>query len=183
MTPIAEARLSIHLDRERAMIFNFNTIRKYEESGKPYWDTMINLFDTYENLQKEIEGLGTAPTARQIGRLNLSVLAHISMTDLQTLVWASVHEYGGPKKKTAIWPLEMDEMGMYLHPSRSGELLRLVAKGYMQNAPSKEELGEVSGAGPQIVAPPAEAAQKASESGGDPSIELPADAFASASQA
>lgn len=178
MTPIAEVRLSILLDRERTLIFNVNTMAAYEEAtGNFYWDTMLKLFEFYEKRQSQ--AIAHAPggklTLAQQTRMGLEMLRHISTKDLSALLWAATHEYQGDMPK---WPLTIEQVGRYLRPQDTPRILNLIIQGHASNNPTREELGEASGAGPQSAAKPAEAARPAPASGGEASIELPADAFA-----
>lgn len=173
MSPIAETRLSIVLDRKRELIFNVNAIRAYERaSGKNYWDTMLKLFEFSEQQQTKLTP--DLPDGKrsnaQLIRMSLELLRHVSIDELATLLWAACHEYRGKKP---VWPLELDEVGTYLLPQDTPRILNLIIQGHAANSPTKAELGEASGAGGTAPSP-AEASPQIS---GEPSIELPAGAF------
>lgn len=176
MTPVAEVRLSILLDRERALIFNVNTMSAYEQAtGNFYWDTMLKLFEFHERNQAELKPdvNGRRSLAQQI-RMGLEMLRHISTRDLASLLWAACHEYEGDVPK---WPLTVAQVGRYLKPQDTPRILNLIIQGHSSNNPSRDELGEASGAGPQSAAKPAEAARLAVVNGGEASIALPAGVF------
>lgn len=186
-TPIAEVRLSVQLDRERALIFNLNTMAAYEEAtantGEPkfYWDTMLALFKFYEDNAAEFtelypikEGDGM-DKARRRTKLGTAIMRYISARELKALVWACVHEY---KHDEPIWPLTVAQVAKFLKPQDTISTVYTIMKGHSSNGPSKAELGEASGDGPsKIVEQPAEAAPKQQEAGGGRLIELPVAAF------
>ena len=196
MTPIAEVRLSVTLDRERTMIFNVNTMRAFEkasaqlaaEEGREphsYWDCILGMLKYYEDHGSEITQIMAmvkddpmGAMARQL-RLGSRISHYISASDLQAMTWATIHEYPNGKKKP-VWPLDLDDIGLMVHPQETINLINKILEGHSKNSPSKAEVGEVSGAGGKVVTMPssAEPAPTPSESGGDQSIALPADAFA-----
>jgi hypothetical protein len=176
MTPIAEVRLSIQLDKERALIFNVNTMSAYEQaSGNFYWDTMLKLFEFYEKHQADLapDLPGEKRSQAQMTRMGLEMLRHLSTRDLTALLWAATHEYNGD---VPFWPLTQAQVGRYLRPQDTPRILNLIIQGHTSNAPTRSELGEVSGAGP-VTDNPAEVARTQAAAGGPASIALPLDAF------
>lgn len=189
MTPIAEVRLPIHLDRERAMVFDLHTMAAYEEAtakftadGQPkfFWDMMLKLLEFYEEHAQELQAVGkpsesdTADIIRRRTKLGMQIMRYISARDLHALLWASLHTYNGD---TPVWDITIEKVGRLLRPQQTLPVVFQIVNGYFANSPTKAELGEASG--PVLVAKPAEQAPMDDADGGEVSIAVPADAFAS----
>ena len=154
MTPmIAERRVTVMVDKERPLIFDFNTMAKYEEvnEGKFYWDTMMDIFEANDKVvnrateQWQKAHPGEDPSGKvQVN--NLEIMRVIPMRDLRAVFYAALHEVrqiGGVPR--AVWPLKsIDEAGMYMNPTAVLKLLRSIIAGHAANSPNRAELGEAS---------------------------------------
>lgn len=189
MNPVCEVRVPITLDCARTLIFNFNTVRAFESASKSrYWAFVGDLMQLQGRIvESATERWKAAHPGQPVNALEVTfnymdLMRDLSMEQLQTLVWAALHEYGPNDKPT--WPLTIDQIGRYITPLRIIEVFRSVITGLMSNNPTSPELGEASApAGatekPAATTTTSETTTPASaEPGGTPSTELPADAFA-----
>ncbi len=143
MKPMCEVRVPFELDKPRTLIFNYNTIAEYEEaSGKFYWDTMMNLFDT----QTRVSAKAVKEGRTTYGWVEL--LRELPMRDLRILLWASLHEYD--KNGELFHPLSISQLSRYVDPNKTLEVLQALLKGHQANSPTKEELGEASAPQPEV---------------------------------
>lgn len=189
MTPIAEVRIPIQLDKDkegrwiqRSLVFDANTCVAYDDvSGKFYWDTIARFFAVYS--MPELRPTATVvnakgisvPTQAEASRIAIATLRHVPSKDVLQMAWAALHEYD--KMDNPVWPLTLSQLGRLVKPVKMAGLMAMLVNGHSANSPDKDELGEASGAGPVLVPTPAEATQSPAASGGAPSTGLPADAF------
>lgn len=184
MNPFNETRIPVELGRDakgtpipRILIFNVNTIGAYEEvSGKPYWDTVLAIFDVYGKYGPKLNAGETVPSAEALRSSSTDILRHIRIKDVHQLTWAALHEYDGEEQPPR-WPLTIAKVGRLINTWDTIPMLAAIVRGIQQNVPTAAEMGEAKGAGPQLVEP-AEAAQMPSANGGQASIALDAAAFA-----
>jgi len=178
--PIAEVHIPVKLDRERTMIFNLNTLSRFQEtSGLFYFDFITNLQTTFNDV---VENARRAALAKNPGAdlrtilFNMNdVLKHIDLRAIHHLVAAAVHEYDSDDNP--VWPLTVGKVGRYISTIDVYPLVRKILDGHMQNAPTPTELGEAS---PRPAAKPGVAGETQNGSngnGGVPSLELVAADF------
>ena len=169
MSNIAEVHVPIMLDKERMMLFDANTWNSYQEAtGNFYLDTYASLCEIMSTKKGEE---GEVREAR-----GMEILRKLPMPNLVALIWAAVHEYdakGEPK-----WPLTQKQVGRYITLWNLPKILNAFIRGQMLNSPDKEEMGESPAPPSSSPGSALESPQKsAPDTGGDRSIELPADAF------
>jgi len=190
MTPIAEVRLPVNLDRQREIIMNANTMRFYEQesaksgAGKSYWETMLDLMRFYDDCGEEMVAVGTYEksedrkiTQRRL-QLYTSVMRYINTTELLAMIWAALHQYDAQDEP--FWDLTPSKLGRMIKPIDTIGLVSAIIRGHNGNAPTAKELGEVSGGDEKVVEVlPAETKTPRPQlvNGGAASIALPADAF------
>ena len=198
MPAIAEVRIPITLDRERELIFNFNTYSEFEavtaRDGNPqfYFDVMLKLEELFEKVRQSNEPVDESrldadpeKRAAQIrdiqGRRFLAAVRQAPTSDLRNMIWAALHEYD--KHGEVVHPLTRNQIGRCLGLLDIPRLVGMVLRGHLANSPNKAELGEAAGAGNQQPAatPPVANEPQAStqpENGGAPSTVLHAEDFA-----
>ncbi len=183
MTPIAEVRIPVELDRDartgaylpRSLVFNVNTMAAYEEkTGKFYWDTVLKFSEIQGKYGYRLETGETVPSQAEMRRSSTDIIRRIRVADIHAMLWAALHTYDAQDNPK--WPLTLAQIGRLIMPFDTAKFLGLILKGIQANSPTNAELGEVSG-GPTLVKP-AEPPTTQEESGGEASIELPASAFA-----
>jgi hypothetical protein len=170
MTPIAEKRIPLTLDKERVLIFNCNTMVAYEEAtGKFFLDTIASLYDALKPLLDARLAVKAGKTDQPMVT-GMEVVRRVPMTQLRALVWAACHEY---KNDEPVWPLTITQVGRYIRLDNLVQVFQLFLLGHSKNSPTEKELGE-SQPSSASLAEPAAAPQT---NGGERSIELPEDAF------
>ncbi len=178
MIPMAEVRVPFTLDKPRVLIFNYNTIAKYEEisskaNGRDmfYWDTMMNLF--------EVQGKVAAAAVQQ-GKGQyawVEVMRSLPMRELRFMLYAALHEYGARPTDPPTWPVDITLLSRYINPARTVDVLKAIVEGHQANSPTKEEL-EASLGPPEKTAGEDRPERAPGESGGTASFELLEDALA-----
>jgi len=173
MTQIAETRVPVMLDKERYMLFNANTMVAYEEAtGKFFLDTVASLYDAlqpvFEARARKKAGAEEDDNANVV--IALRVMRRVPIRELRALLWASLHEYNAQGEP--FWPLTIAQVGRLLKPGAVLPIFTSFMRGQSANAPTKEEMGE-SQALPETAA----ASAPTADSTGEPSIDLPVDAF------
>lgn len=180
ITPIAEVRIPVKLDRERDLVFDLNTMAIYEEKTKKfYWDTLMELFDLQQlAVDKAKAEWRAAHPDEELPKVvpyeYTDILRKLPMMDFRMLIWAACHEYD--EQGNIIHPLTAVQIGRCLHPLESITMLGAILAGHVQNSPTKEEVGEAP-APPANDEAPVGAERTAEEGGGEASIELPEGAF------
>jgi len=167
--PIAETVIPIMLDKVREMRFDGNGMVAYEnETGKFFLDTVASLYDILRPLT---ENRRADPDAK----VNvLDLVRKVPMVDLRALVWSAVHEYDA--KDEPRWPLTIKQVGRYVTMAKIPEIFTKFLQGQMANSPTREEMGE-SPALPTSGTGSASLPQSETGTGGESTIELPADVF------
>ena len=171
MTPTTETRVPVKLDKERFMVFNANTMCAYEEAtGKFFLDTVAYLHNVLKPLIESRAKLAAGESPEELS--GMEIMRKVSTRDLRALLWASLHEYRGNPPEP-FWPLTQFQVGRFLQPKDVIRIFTLFMFGQSSNSPTKSEMGE----SPAREMVPESAPRPTEESGGEPSIELPADAF------
>lgn len=162
---IAETRVPVHLgDRDYMMIFNCNTMVAFEEvTGKFFLKTCSSLLMT---------AFPEGPDKPMIVNVG-SLLAKVSMQDLRALLWASIHEYD--KDDNPVWPLTLNQIGRLLKLQDILPIFKSFMTGQSANNPTETEMGESQA---EFKTKKDYPPNSIPEAGGEPGIDLPADAFA-----
>lgn len=179
MPTLAETWIEIELDKPRKIIVNGNTMAAYEEvSGKNYWDTYLGLIDIQTAAMAQIAEPQQLTSTEGRNKVGSYVIRHLCMRDLKQLIWASLHEYS-PGSDVPRWPLTLDQVGRHINARNAPGLLPKFLSCHSINNPTADELGEAeAGSAPPPSAAPAQLVEMRPATSGDPSIDVPADAFA-----
>jgi len=175
-SPIAEERIPVMLDRERAMIFNANTMMAFEkQTGKHYWKTIADLYELVKPQYEQMKQLRSNPETKPDDIMSLVMsgfLANVPVTDVTVLIWAAIHEYDGDNP---VWPMTLPQVARYLNsPAAIIAAINGFIHGMSLNTPTTKEMGEYP-ARPHATVETRVAS--AGMNGGDSSIALPEDAF------
>ena len=181
----AETKVPIELGTDsngkpitRILIFNANTMCAYEEATKKFFlDTVTSLYDAMRpalDAQKTVE----AETSSVPATNAFNIIHKVPMKDLRALIWAALHEYD--RDDNPVWPLTIGQVGRLIQLQDVPRVFNAFLRGQIKNSPSTEELGESRASSAPAAPNPLGGAtlKTGAESGGERSIELPADAFA-----
>lgn len=178
MSPtIAEVRVPIKLDRDRHLVFDANTMLKYEEiSKKSYFDTLTKLFEARDlhTVPVDKEDLSKGYKTRW-----LDVLKSVDIADIIDFVYAALHEYDA--NDDPHWDMSRNKVAKSIRGFSITGIVPLLLEGHLMNSPTKKELGEsapVPPPSPVVVLTPKDSTPAKEESNsGDISTEKLAAAF------
>jgi len=166
--PIAETIITIELDKPYQMYFNANCMCAFEEAtGKNFLDTVAKLYEAYKPmLEAQKAGMETSESLAA-----LRIVTKVPITDLSALIWAGIHTYD--KDDNPQWPLTLGQVRRMITISTIPKLFLSFLQGQSANSPSASEMGESRAP----LETKTSGARAVNGSGGEPSIELPVDAF------
>ena len=176
---LAEARIPIMLDKERMMIFNANTMEKFEQAtGSFFMDTVAKIYEAMKPYLDQARERQKENHTKELMINSFEMSRKISMSSLTALVWAAVHEYD--EKDEPHWPLTLSQVRRYINTTTVPQVFMKFLQGQIENTPTKEEMGEspALATGHQQNANAEPPVLKDLEHGGERSIALPEDAFA-----
>lgn len=186
MTPLAEVRVPVHLDRDRSLICNSNTMQAFDEESARgprgeegrlfYWDEMLKIFARNDAAFATL----TSHEGPDGKRFYTGAEAFVAYTKVirQTparifnlMLWAMLHTYD-PVTGEPVWDLTPTQVGRLVKPASSPLLIQQMVLAHSANAPDREELGEASGAAVKIPTSAEATPPAVQEPGGENITEL-----------
>lgn len=180
MSPsFAEVRIPIELDKLRYLVFDANTMLKYEEvsGGKRYFQTLSEMFATYDKHNVPVSPEDPTYNPEQPRRLNLiAMMQELDVQSVIKMLWAALHTYD--KDENPTWDFKSHErLARHVGGWTVCQIIPLIVAGHLANSPTAKEVGESKPVAENVVAMPTKTDQTPADDGGTLSTEQLAAGF------